>query len=149
VQQQDQWFSCLQAVIMLNNIMNNVKQNKPGRPAIVDADRTIGLRLSEVLLRTVDGWAHRAGVTRSEAIRRLIVLGLRARAQQRPSSENRIARRDKAVKASDMAGRTIDNLFANGSSTEEQKAQRKRRLIKGPAEFRDMRDHAIQKRDRR
>jgi hypothetical protein len=134
---------------MLNNIMNNVKQNKPGRPAIVDADKTIGIRLSEVLLGTVDAWAHRAGITRSEAIRRLVVLGLRVRAHQRPAAESRIARRDKAAKASDMAGRTIDSLFANGSSTDEQKAQRKHRLIKGPAEFRDMRDHAKQKRDRR
>jgi hypothetical protein len=64
---------------MLNNIMNKVKQNKPGRPVIVDADRTVGIRLSELLLGTVDAWAHSAGVTRSEAIRRLIVLGLRAR----------------------------------------------------------------------
>jgi hypothetical protein len=134
---------------MLNNIMNKVKQDKPGRPVVVDADRTVGLRLSEMLLGTVDAWAHSAGVTRSEAIRRLILLGLRARAQQRPSAENRIARRDRAAKASDMAGHAIDSLFANGSSTEEQKAQRKRRLIKGPAEFRDIRDHAIQKRDRR
>jgi hypothetical protein len=60
-----------------------------------------------------------------------------------------MARGEKATKASDMAGRTIDGLADNGSSTEEQKVQRKRRLIKGPAEFRDMRDRARQHRDRR
>jgi aspartate-semialdehyde dehydrogenase len=48
-----------------------------------------------------------------------------------------------------MAGRTIDGLADNGSSTEEQKVQRERRLIKGPAEFRDLRDRAIRHRDRR
>jgi hypothetical protein len=37
-----------------------------------------------------------------------------------------------------MAGREIDRL-ADRSATSEEQAQRKRRLIKGPREFRDMR----------
>jgi hypothetical protein len=41
-------------------------------------------------------------------------------------------------KAAEMAGREIDRL-ADQSATNEEQAQRKRRLIKGPREFRDMR----------
>jgi hypothetical protein len=41
-------------------------------------------------------------------------------------------------KAAQMASREIDRL-ADQAATSEQQAQRKRRLIKGPREFRDMR----------
>jgi hypothetical protein len=41
-------------------------------------------------------------------------------------------------KAAEMAGREIDRL-ADQSATNEEQARRKRRLIKGPREFRDMR----------
>ncbi len=41
-------------------------------------------------------------------------------------------------KAAEMAGREIDRL-ADQAATSEEQARRKRRLIKGPREFRDMR----------
>ena len=41
-------------------------------------------------------------------------------------------------KAADMAGRKIDQL-GDKSAPDEVRAQRKRRLIKGPSEFREMR----------
>ena len=41
-------------------------------------------------------------------------------------------------KAADMAGREVDRL-GDPSATSEERAQRKRRLIKGPREFRAMR----------
>jgi hypothetical protein len=40
-----------------------------------------------------------------------------------------------------MAGREIDRVADKSAPTEEQ-ARRKRRLIKGPPEFREMRGHA-------
>jgi hypothetical protein len=43
-----------------------------------------------------------------------------------------------AAKASDMAGEQIDKL-ANPAMPEEERRARKRRLLKGPREFRDMR----------
>jgi hypothetical protein len=43
-----------------------------------------------------------------------------------------------AVKASDMAGRRIDKI-GDPSATAQERQDRKRRLIKGPREFRDMR----------
>jgi hypothetical protein len=41
-------------------------------------------------------------------------------------------------KAAEMASREIDRL-ADQAATSKEQAQRKRRLIKGPREFRDMR----------
>ena len=50
------------------------------------------------------------------------------------------------AKASDMAGHTIDRA-TDKSATDEQRASRKRRLLKGPKEFRDFRkDQPTQKR---
>src|SRR4051812_40149775 len=47
----------------------------------------------------------------------------------------------KAAKATEMAGTQIDRL-ADRSATDDQRASRKRRLLKGPKEFRDFRsDH--------
>ena len=129
--------------------MVTIKQRRRGPPAVVDADGTLAIEVPLKLVAAVDAWRKQVGVTRSEAIRRLVELGLRKKSELRPSAEDRTARGEKAAKASDMAGRTIDGLVDNASSTEEQQVQRKRRLIKGPAEFRDMRDRAIRHRDRR
>jgi len=48
------------------------------------------------------------------------------------------SRAKRAAKAADMAGRKIDQLD-DKSAPDEVRAQRKRRLIKGPSEFREMR----------
>jgi hypothetical protein len=54
----------------------NVRQ-KMGRPIEIGADRAIGLRLPEALLKRIDGWAKREKVgKRSMAIRQLIEKGL-------------------------------------------------------------------------
>jgi hypothetical protein len=50
------------------------------------------------------------------------------------------------VKAADMAHEVID-LHADPSATPEEQASRKRRLLRGPKEFRELRrDHAEAKR---
>jgi len=48
-----------------------------GRPA-TGRDPTRTLRLSDEFISTVDDWADGHGVTRSEAIRRLVEIGLKA-----------------------------------------------------------------------
>jgi hypothetical protein len=84
---------------------------------------------------TIDAWAARQEdkPPRSEAIRRLVKLGLVAgsRPMRRRSQKT-------ASNASDMAGQQIDKL-GDSSASDEQRQQRKRRLLKGPREFRDMR----------
>jgi hypothetical protein len=71
-------------------------------------------------------------------MRRLLEIGL---AGARPAGGKKQPARAGKKKALEMAGREIDSLGDKSASDEEQ-AKRKRRLLKGPSEFRDMRvDH--------
>jgi hypothetical protein len=81
---------------------------------------------------TVDRWIkdHGDTLSRPEAIRRLVEIGLRSEESKRPISNK------SAAKASEMAGNALDKLQPAGSATEEERASRKRRLLKGPKEFR-------------
>jgi hypothetical protein len=92
------------------------------------------VRLSAELIKEIDVWGNKQqkpAQSRSEAIRRLVEAGL-ARAK---------AARAGRTKSADMAGQTIDRL-TDPAATPEEKDQRKRRLLKGPTEFRDMRGDA-------
>ena len=83
----------------------------------------------------VDAWSARQSDEpgRSEAIRRLVELGL-------ASAQRTGARTNKATKASELAGQEIDRL-GDPSATDEERQLRKRRLLKGPKEFRDIRSN--------
>ena len=111
-----------------------VKPKKRGRPA-TGRDPFVGVRLPPFLISEIEKWAagQSAGLSRSEAIRRLIELGL-ARAQPLKRREPKAA-----SKALDLAGQQIDKL-ADSSATVEERQKRKRRLLKGPGEFRDIRE---------
>ena len=95
----------------------------------------------------MDAWIRRQSPkpSRPEAIRRLVELGL---AKTKPLANATAMGRlgNKAVsKSSELAAKMIDRLADQSAPLEEQE-KRKRRLLKGPAEFRDMRDLASQKR---
>lgn len=97
----------------------------------------IGVRVSPELRKTIEIWAqHQADKPGlSEAIRRLLEVALATFTPVRRSTVKSLA------KASDMAGETIDRQ-ADRSATVEERESRKRRLLKGPKEFRDLRrDH--------
>jgi hypothetical protein len=85
-------------------------------------------------IAAVDIWISRQGptLTRPEAIRRLVELGLAGSSPAAPRGTGAI------TKASNMAAREIDRMTDKSASAAE-RAARKRRLIKGPKEFRDMR----------
>jgi hypothetical protein len=109
------------------------KPKKRGRPA-TGRFPMMGLRASPGTREKIERWAKSQpdAPSLSEAIRRLVELGL---AGSRPESR----RSPKAAaKASELAGRQIDKL-ADSSATDEERHSRKRRLLKGPAEFREMR----------
>jgi hypothetical protein len=57
------------------------------------------------------------------------------------------ARTGRAEKAQAMAGQEIDRL-SDPSATEEERQRRKRRLLKGPKEFRDVRSKSGKRRRR-
>ena len=89
------------------------------------------------LTNAVEGWAARQADSpaRSEAFRRLVGMGLAASASARPHGAKTRA------KAANLAAETIDRHSDPLASPEEQ-ASRKRRLLKGPKEFLDLRkDH--------
>jgi Arc/MetJ-type ribon-helix-helix transcriptional regulator len=109
-----------------------VKPKKRGRPA-TGKDPLYAVRIPDALVLAIDRWAGRNdSPSRSDAIRRLLERGLGGAATARP--------RDKGSRrrAAEMAARQIDQL-SDRAATDEERAQRKRRLIKGPKEFRDMR----------
>src|SRR6478752_5203370 len=110
--------------------MTRKKQRGP-RPASERAP--IGASIPSELLARVDRWAasQQDDPSRPEAIRRLVelALGIAQRAGVRTK---------KAAQAAEMASEEIDRL-GDVSATDEERQLRKRRLIKGPKEFLDLR----------
>jgi hypothetical protein len=108
-------------------------RRKTVRPAHRHTSVT-AIRLSAEIRRSVDEWASAQtdNPSRSEAIRRLIALGLVGQFSRRHTQ--------KAISsASEMAGQAIDRLSDRSAPIEEREI-RKRRLVKGPKEFREFRD---------
>jgi hypothetical protein len=93
----------------------------------------IGLRASPELRRAIEAWAKRQADSPglSEAIRRLVEMALGG---QNPPKRSPNA----AARASDLAAAQIDKI-SDASMPEAERHARKRRLLKGPEEFRGMR----------
>ena len=81
------------------------------------------------LMVQVEAWATANDLDRSEAICRLVELGLMANVK--PNQLN-------ATRAKELAGTVIDNLADSAASVGD-RASRKSRLLKGPEEFREAR----------
>ena len=113
-----------------------------GRPRATKAgEQLLDVRCPTELLARLDAWRRTRPevLSRAQALRWLAEIGLEAKQRMpRPTSKQA------AAKASRMAGRVIDRMGDRSASTEERK-KRKRRLLKGPVEFRDMRDHPNRK----
>jgi hypothetical protein len=110
----------------------SVNRKSRGRPKKKGGVHPVtALRLPPALAAEVDRWAgsQANAPTRSEAIRRLVELGLTVKAKSAPSERQRAA-------LADLASKAIDSLKVGTPSIDE-KASRKRRLIKGPEEFRE------------
>ena len=106
---------------------------KRGRPA-TGRDPVTAIRLPEDLRLRVEAWAAKLGDTpsRSEAIRRLVEIGLSGVCAAKPINKK------SAAKAAGMAGEMVDYL-SDQSAPADVREKRKRRLLKGPPEFREMR----------
>jgi len=61
--------------------IKKVTPKKRGRPA-TGKDPLVSTRMSVGLIGEIDGWADRSEIKRSEAIRRLVELGLKAKNDQ-------------------------------------------------------------------
>jgi Arc/MetJ-type ribon-helix-helix transcriptional regulator len=92
------------------------------------------LRLHRPLLTNLDDWigSQQSRPSRPEAIRRLLERAL-AGPSERSSSKRKVR------KASELADRAAEKLVDKSLPLDEQQ-RRKRAVIKGPKEFRDIRE---------
>jgi hypothetical protein len=117
-----------------------VTQHNTGHPPI-GKDPVSAIQFPPKLTAAIDKWAeHNAISSRSEAIRRLVEFGLVA------SQPLRRRNLEAASKALELAAQEIDNLL-EPSVPEEERHRRKRRLLKGPKEFRDTRSDVSKHKD--
>jgi hypothetical protein len=82
-------------------------------------------------MASVDAWAVAHDVTRSEAIRRLVELGLNVNTAARP-----VSKPGRKLRAQELATKAIEKIIDPAAPPEE-RAQRRRQLTKGPPEFRE------------
>ncbi len=94
----------------------------------------MGFRADPVIRAAIVRWAENQPdhPSLSAAIRRLVELGLTVKMKGRPTSEGQ------KLRAREMAGKAIDHMTDTTASADDQ-ASRKRRLLKGPEEFREVR----------
>ena len=92
----------------------------------------MGFRADPALRAAIVRWAEKQPdmPTLSEATRRLVELGLTVRTKAKQPSAAR------AVRAKELATKAIDKII-DPSPPPEERAQRRRRLTKGPSEFRE------------
>ena len=137
-----------------------VHQKRRGRPA-TGRDPAVTIRLPRAVLASVEHWAmsQEDQPPRSQAIRRLVERGLAVNAKRRSTG-----RPPSAALVADLAAETIDSLppkppiakpgrraraqelakdaiekMADPTASPEERDQRRRRLTKGPTEFRKAR----------
>jgi hypothetical protein len=95
----------------------------------------VGVRLQPDDLSELDDWISEQdeSFTRPEAIRRLVELGLKVKLVAKPAGKP-----GRRLRAQELAAKAIEKIIDPAAPPEEQ-AQRRRRLTKGPAEFREAR----------
>jgi len=95
---------------------------------------TIGVRMLDDRITALDGWIAKQKepeLSRPEAIRRLVELGLKVKAPARP-----VSKPGRRLRAQELATKAIEKMI-DPSAPPEERAQRRRRLTKGPTEFRE------------
>jgi hypothetical protein len=109
----------------------SAKQKSRGRPATGQTPM-MGFRADPVIRAAIVRWAECQpdNPTLSEAIRRLVELGLTVGAKPKQAPVPRAAR------AKELATRAIEKIIDPAAPPEE-RALRRRRLTKGPSEFRE------------
>jgi hypothetical protein len=84
-------------------------------------------------MASLDAWSARQDDTpnRSEAMRRLVELGLKARTPAKP-----VAKTPNKIRAAELAAKVVDKMI-DPSAPADERDRRRRRLTKGPLEFRE------------
>jgi hypothetical protein len=91
----------------------------------------MGFRADPAIRAAIVRWAEAQpdGPSLSEAIRRLVEIGLMVRAKP-------VSKPGRRLRAQELAANTIEKMIDPAAPPEE-RAQRKRHLTKGPSEFRE------------
>ncbi|SDP43699.1 hypothetical protein [Afipia sp. GAS231] len=109
-------------------------KKKRGRPATTGRGTQVGERWHPTELAAIDAWIASSpdkNITRAHAIRRLVALGLRVKTPAQP-----IGKPGRRLRAQELATKAIEKIIDPAAPPEE-RAQRRRRLTKGPPEFRE------------
>jgi hypothetical protein len=112
--------------------LSMTESKKADQAATVDQNAVSAVKLSAGLTADIDAWASVHVINRSEAIRRLIELGLKSEAMAM-----RVSRRG-AVAVEALAASLI-NQFIDPDTPQEERDRRIHRLTEGPPEFVDLR----------
>jgi hypothetical protein len=109
-----------------------VKQKGIGRPR-TGITPLMGFRADPVIRASIVRWAQKQpdAPSLSEAIRRLVELGLKVKTPARP-----VSKPGRRLRAQELATKTIERIV-DPTAPPEERAQRRRSLIKGPPEFRE------------
>jgi hypothetical protein len=91
----------------------------------------VSSRMPPSTVDAVDEWASSNETTRSDAIRRLVELGLKFKAPART-----VSKPGRRLRAQELAAKAIEKIIDPAAPPEE-RAQRRHRLTKGPTEFRE------------
>jgi hypothetical protein len=115
--------------------IRDIPKKRRGRPSSGGRRDAILVRLEAGQFSALDSWVAKQAepITRPEAVRRLIELGLKAvqPTKARRSMPNKL-------RAAELAAKAIDGIV-DPFALPEERAQRRRRLTKGPPEFREHR----------
>jgi hypothetical protein len=117
---------------MINKPMTSVSDpHKDQSPAARLGQTAISaVKLSQQLTAEIDAWAETHRITRSDAIRQLLELGLKAQPADHPPHQESCD----PTKIEQNAARQVEQLL-DPSLPPEERERRIRRLIEGPPEF--------------
>ena len=87
--------------------------------------------MPQTLINQVERWAASNEASRSEAIRRLVELGLKARTPAKSATKA-----SNKTRAAELAAKVVDKMIDPTAPVDE-RVRRRRRLTKGPLEFRE------------
>jgi hypothetical protein len=108
------------------------QKKKRGRPP-TGRGIMVSSRFPAPVVEAVDDWALKTETTRSDAIRRLVEIALKAETPAKPAGKP--GRRSRAA---ELAADQIEKMIGSSAPSEE-RDRRKIRLTKGPPEFREER----------
>jgi hypothetical protein len=110
----------------------SVKRKKAGRPA-TGTEPLYGVRIADPLMKQIMDWAKTQRATRSEAMRRLVEIGLEG---EKPVKATRST--PNRIRAAELAAKAIA-MMVDVAAPAEEINRRRQRLTQGPPEFRQHR----------